>query len=136
LRVLYRPRVDLSTEPCLRCSWSQLLKYCPAAISNSRFGILVDNDTYMGGNLPYTIFFTYDVQEHALRFPLKAEVECASPGIYTITNIRPETQDEGSLLPPIRLKKENGIWIVLDNGQGSNLSATIGRALEVQFILA
>jgi hypothetical protein len=90
----------------------------------------------MEGNPPYTIFFTYDVQDHALRFPLKAEVDCVEPGIYTITNIRAEAQDEGSLLPPIRLKKEDGIWIFLDNGQESNLSATIGRAIEVQFILA
>ncbi len=84
----------------------------------------------MAGNTPYTIYFTYDVEDHALKFSLKAEVECASPGIYTITNIRPESQDDGSLLPPIRLKKENGVWIFLDNGQDSNLSATIGRAIE------
>jgi hypothetical protein len=84
----------------------------------------------MERNAPYIIFFTYDVQDHALIFPLKAEVECMIPGIYTITNIRAESQDEGSLLPPIQLKNENGRWIFLDNGQESNLSATIGRAIE------
>jgi hypothetical protein len=86
----------------------------------------------MEGNAAYTIFFTYDVQDHALQFPLQAEVECSVPGIYTITDIRPEAQDEGSLLPPIRLKKEDGVWIFLDNGQESNLSTTIGRAIDAR----
>ncbi|HXB09909.1 MAG TPA: hypothetical protein VNW04_22450 [Puia sp.] len=84
----------------------------------------------MEGNTPYIVFFTYDVQDHALKFPLKAEVECIVPGVYTVTNIRPELQDEGSLLPPIRIRKENGSWIFVDNGQESNLSASIGRAID------
>lgn len=84
----------------------------------------------MEGNVAHTVFFTYDVQDHGLQFPLKAEVRCTAPGIYTITNIRPESQGEGSLLPPINLKKEGGEWIFLDNGQVSNLSSTIGRAIE------
>lgn len=86
----------------------------------------------MEGNTPYIVFFTYDVQDHNLKFPLKAEVDCSVPGIYTITNIRPESQDEGALLPPIRLKKENGVWIFVDNGQESNLTATIGRAIDTR----
>lgn len=86
----------------------------------------------MEGNGAYTIFFTYDVQDHALEFHLQAEIECVAPGIYTVTNIRLQVQDEGSLLPPIRLKKENGVWIFVDSGQESNLSATIGRAIDVR----
>lgn len=84
----------------------------------------------MEGIVPSTIYFIYDVRDHDLKFPLKAEVACSAPGIYTISNIRPESQDEGALLPPIRLRKENGVWIFIDNGQESNLSATIGRAIE------
>ena len=84
----------------------------------------------MEKHAPYIILFTYDVQDHALKFPLKAEVEYVTSGIYTITNIRAESQDEGSLLPPIQLRKENGVWIFVDNGQESNLSATIGQAIE------
>jgi hypothetical protein len=90
----------------------------------------------MAGKVIHTVFFTYDVQDHALRFPLKAEVERTGPGIYTISNIRPQAQEEGSLLPPIRLMKEHGKWIFLDNGQESNLSATIGRAIEEVATLA
>lgn len=84
----------------------------------------------MEGNTAYTIFFTYDVKDHDLKFPLQADVECAVPGVYTVTNIRPDSQEDGSLLPPIRLKKQNGIWIFVDNGQKSNLSATIGQAID------
>jgi hypothetical protein len=86
----------------------------------------------MEGNKPYIIFFTYDVQDHRLTFPLTAEVECTVPGIYTISNIRPESQDEGALLPPIQLKKENGAWLFVDNAQESNLSNSIGRAIELR----
>ncbi|HEY4108708.1 hypothetical protein [Puia sp.] len=86
----------------------------------------------MEDSLPYILFFTYDVQDHDLQFPLKAEVECLIPGIYTVTNIRPEAQEEGSLLPPIRLKKENGVWIFVDTGQESNLSRTIGGAIDAR----
>ena len=86
----------------------------------------------MEDNTPYVIFFTYDAKDHNLKFPLKAEVECTVPGIYTITNIRAELQDEGSLLPPIRIRKDNGVWIFVENGQESNLSSTIGRAIDVR----
>jgi len=113
-----------------------LLKYRPPPIGASRFGILVDYNTIMEGNVPHTVFFTYDVQDHGLQFPLKAEVECTAAGIYTVTDIRPESQQEGSLLPPIRIKKENGEWIFVDNGQPSNLSSTIGRAIEAITSLA
>lgn len=107
-----------------------MLKYGRAALDGYLFGILLDIVTTMEDNKPYIIFFTYDVQDHDLKFALKAEVECAVPGIYTITNIRPEAQEEGSLLPPIRIRKENGVWLFVDNGQESNLSATIGQAIE------
>jgi len=90
----------------------------------------------MERNAAHTIYFIYDVQDHHLQFPLKAVVECTASGIYTVTNIRPELQDEGSLLPPIQIKKENGVWIFLDNGQESNLSRTIGRAIESVATLA
>lgn len=84
----------------------------------------------MNSSVAHIVFFIYDVQDHGLQFPLKAEVRRTAPGIYTISNIRPESQEEGSLLPPVSLKKEGGEWIFLDNGQVSNLSTTIGRAIE------
>lgn len=79
---------------------------------------------------PYTLFFTYDANDHALKFPLKAECEQTEPGIFTVRDIRPEMLNDGSLLPPIRLTRKDGAWVFLDNGQESNLSASIGRAID------
>jgi hypothetical protein len=78
----------------------------------------------------HTIYFEYDVHDHSLKFPLKADVQCTAPGMYTITNIRLSGQDDGSLLPPIQLAKKNGHWVFLDNDKPSNLSTTIGSAID------
>jgi hypothetical protein len=78
----------------------------------------------------YTIYFVYDVHDHSLKFPLKADVQCTAPDVYTVTNIRLSNQDKGSLLPPIQLAKKHGQWVFLDNNQQSNLSTTIGSAID------
>jgi hypothetical protein len=78
----------------------------------------------------HTIEFVYDVHDHSLKFPLKADVECTAPDIYTITNIRLSNQENGALLPPIQLAKKNGQWRFVDNNQQSNLSTTIGHAID------
>jgi hypothetical protein len=85
----------------------------------------------------YTIYFTYDVNDHSLRFPLCAEVEGADSGVYTITNIRQNGQHEdgqhgGALLPPIKLQKEGGIWKMMDMEMTNRLSAAIGAAIDEQ----
>jgi hypothetical protein len=84
----------------------------------------------MAENKSYTIYFTYDVNDHSLKFPLCAEVEGADPGVYTITNIRQEGHSDGALLPPIRVQKKDGIWIFVDTESSSRLSAAIGAAIE------
>ncbi|HEV2478632.1 MAG TPA: hypothetical protein VGS79_03175 [Puia sp.] len=78
----------------------------------------------------HTIHFVYDVHDHSLKFPMKADVQCTAPGIYTVTNIRLSSEDEGSLLPPMQLGKKNGQWLILDNNQQSNLGTTIGNAID------
>ncbi|HWB94781.1 MAG TPA: hypothetical protein VG605_23155 [Puia sp.] len=78
----------------------------------------------------HTISFTYDVHDHSLKFPLKADVLCTAPGVYTITNIRPNNHDTGELLPPIQLAKKDGRWVFLDTNQESNLSSTIGQVID------
>jgi hypothetical protein len=80
----------------------------------------------------YTIYFTYDVNDHSLRFPLCAEVEGADCGVYTITNIRQDGQHGGALFPPIRVQKKEGVWIIMDTDTGSRLSAAIGAAIDEQ----
>ncbi|HET6253568.1 MAG TPA: hypothetical protein VFE32_05820 [Puia sp.] len=78
----------------------------------------------------YTIYFTYDVDDHSLKFPLSAEVEGADPGVYTITNIRQEGKDHGALLPPFRVEKKDGVWIMTDTACTSLLSEAIGMAID------
>jgi hypothetical protein len=78
----------------------------------------------------YTVYFTYDVNDHSLKFPLQAEVECAASDVYIVTNIRQEGHHDGSLLPSIRLGKDNGVWIFLDTKTASLLSAAIGAAID------
>src|SRR5580692_10866117 len=80
----------------------------------------------------YTIYFTYDVNDHSLRFPLCAEVEVADSGVYTISNIRQNDQITGALLPPIKVQKEEGVWTIVDTDTGSRLSAAIGAAIDEQ----
>lgn len=78
----------------------------------------------------YTIYFTYDVNDHSLRFPLRAEVEGANTGVYTITNIRQEGQHHGALLPPMQMKKEAGVWLMVDTKTTSQLHTIIGAAID------
>jgi len=84
----------------------------------------------------YTIYFMYDVIDHSLRFPMRAEVEGADTGVYTITNIRQDGEHEGNgqhdggLLPPIKVQKEGGVWKILDMETTSRLSAAIGAAID------
>ena len=80
----------------------------------------------------YTIYFTYDVNDHSLRFPLCADVESADSGVYTITNIRQDGQSNGALFPPIKVQKEDGIWKMMDTDLTSRLSAAIGAAIDAQ----
>lgn len=79
----------------------------------------------------YTIYFTYDVNDHSLRFPLCAEVvEGADSGVYTITNIRQNGEPGGALLPPIQVQKEDGVWKIMDTDTTSRLSSAIGAAID------
>lgn len=80
--------------------------------------------------LSYTVYFMYDVNDHSLKFPLQAGVEAAASGLYHITNIRLEGQGDGALLPPIRLRRENGVWLFMDTETASRLSAAIGEAID------
>jgi hypothetical protein len=78
----------------------------------------------------YTVYFTYDVNDHSLEFRLCAEVEGADSGVYTITNIRQEGQNDEALLPPFRVQKEKGVWKILDTDTLTRLSAAIGAAID------
>jgi hypothetical protein len=60
---------------------------------------------------------------------LKGAIE-HSDGVYLIRDIRPAHKDSGSLLPPVKLKKVEGVWVHSDSLKSSNLSTAIGKALD------
>jgi hypothetical protein len=78
----------------------------------------------------FKVHFDYDVHDHALKFALQAEVQHNGKGLYTVTNIRLRSSKEGSLLPPVQLKKINGVWVFEDNEKESNLSQSIGKEID------
>ena|GEM_PF-1350942 len=51
-------------------------------------------------------------------------------GFCLIKDIRPAHKDTGSLLPPVKLRKVEGVWVHLDSLKSSNLSMAIGKALD------
>jgi len=79
-----------------------------------------------------TVRFVYDVNDHGLRFSLKADVESADAGAYIVTNIRQDHETEGSLLPPFRLCKRDGLWIIGETEIASRLCAAIGAEIDKQ----
>lgn len=74
------------------------------------------------------IYFSFRLME-SVEVALKGTIE-HSDGIYLIREIRPAHKDTGSLLPPVTLKRLEGVWVHSDSLKPSNLSMAIGRALE------
>jgi hypothetical protein len=57
-------------------------------------------------------------------------VEVTDAGVYTVRNIRQDGQPSEALLPPIKVQKEDGVWIIMDTETASRLSAAIGAAID------
>jgi hypothetical protein len=74
------------------------------------------------------IYFSFRLME-SVEVALKGTIE-QSEGIHLIRDIRPAHKDTGSLLPPVKLKKVEGVWVHSDSMKPSNLSAAIGKALD------
>ncbi|HEV2353698.1 MAG TPA: hypothetical protein VGR89_05610 [Puia sp.] len=76
------------------------------------------------------VYFVYEANDHGLRFSLKAEIEASGNGVYTVMNIRQDHEKDGSLLPPFRLCKRDGLWIIEETEIASRLCAAIGAELD------
>jgi hypothetical protein len=74
------------------------------------------------------IQFSFRLME-SVEVQLKGTIE-HSDGEYLIKDIRPAHKDNGSLLPPVKLKKVEGVWVHSDSLKSSNLSTAIGKALD------
>ena len=76
----------------------------------------------------HIIHFSFRLME-SVEVQLKGTIE-KSDGVYFIKDIRPAHKEVGSLLPPVKLKKVEGVWVHSDSLKPSNLSMAIGKALD------
>jgi len=65
----------------------------------------------------------------SVELALKGGIE-HSDGIYLIKDIRPAHKEGGSLLPPVKLRKVEAVWVYSDSLKPSNVSMAIGKALD------
>jgi hypothetical protein len=78
----------------------------------------------------FTISFTYHVKPHFLQVDLCAEIEMIDNVTCMVHNIRRVNINESSLLPILTLRNAKGFWIHSDTGKESNISKTIGEAID------
>jgi hypothetical protein len=66
-----------------------------------------------------------------LTIALTADVEVHhSETFYVIKNFRTQSQKERSVLPDVRIKKANGMWVHCDSGKETTLSMEVGEAID------
>ena len=80
----------------------------------------------------YTIHFSYEITEDAIKFPLQADVTVMADKTYVINNIRHSGRTSGTLIPPIGLIKQKETWIYADSKRETVLSLAIGQAIDSQ----
>jgi len=78
----------------------------------------------------YTIEFTYEIAEDAIKFPLLADVTIMTDNAYFIENIRHLRNGKGSLVPSLTLIKHKRRWIYKDSKKETALSIAVGQAID------
>ena len=82
-------------------------------------------------NRTYSIAFNFRLDHSNLTIPLAADIEVHhSDTYYVVKNFRTKTQKERSILPDVRIKKANGIWVHSDSGKETTLSMEVGEAID------
>lgn len=81
-------------------------------------------------HLFFTIYFTYDIKPTTMQVDLSAAIEMTDATHCIVREIRRRDTDESPLLPELKLKKAGGAWILAKTGKESNISTTIGDAIE------
>jgi len=79
----------------------------------------------------FTISFEYEIVSGSLSVSLSAEIEMTGIDSCYVRNIRRLNSNESPLLPVLQLKKLAGTWVHADGDKESNISKTIGHAIEV-----
>jgi hypothetical protein len=82
-------------------------------------------------NKNYCIAFNFRLDHSNLTVPLTADIEVHhSDTFYVVKNFRTKAQKERSVLPDVRIKKANGIWVHCDSGKETTLSMEVGDAID------
>ena len=82
-------------------------------------------------NKTYSIAFNFKLDHSNLTIPLTAEIEEHHSEIfYVVKNFRTQSQKERSVLPDVRIKKVNGMWVHCDSSKETTLSMEIGAAID------
>lgn len=79
----------------------------------------------------YFIDFDIQLEKTPVFLHLTAQVELHhSDPYYVISNFRTAHQKEGSILPPLKIRKKQGKWVHLDTGRPTQLSEVVGKAID------
>lgn len=82
---------------------------------------------------PHSYFIEFDIQleKTPVFLHLSAQVELHhSIPHYIISNFRTAHQKEGSILPPLKIRKKQGKWVHMDTGKPTHLSEVVGKAID------
>lgn len=78
-----------------------------------------------------TIQFNFSLDKGRLEVLLEADVQYDDLGVsYRIKNFRVPGSSSISILPEIQIKKIDGHWVHSDSGWQTELSETVGKALD------
>jgi hypothetical protein len=79
----------------------------------------------------YSIAFNLQVGDSNMVVPLTADVEVHhSETHYVIKNIKAGSHRRESVLPDLKIKKVNGLWVHIDSEKESHLSRQVGNSIE------
>jgi hypothetical protein len=79
----------------------------------------------------FAITFNYRLENSSANLPLVADVEQHhSEAWYLITGLKVANRPGGAVLPDIKIRKLNGIWVHRDSEKETNLSVIAGDAID------
>ncbi len=82
-------------------------------------------------NRNYSIAFNFRLEHSNLTIPLTADIEVHhSETYYVVKNFRIQSQKVRSVLPDVRIKKVNGLWVHCDSSKETTLSMEAGQAID------
>ena len=77
------------------------------------------------------IAFEYRLDRGKIVISLRAEVEVHDdPFYYLVRNIRPPQHRDSRAIPDVRLTKKDSIWVHCDTERPTDLTLSIGNAID------